>query len=208
MSDESTDDERNRHFYQALLARYGNSHQALNWGSTFSQHRRFEILAGIGIAAGDSVLDVGCGLGDFYAWLQAHHPQVAYAGLDLTSAMIERARERFPGVRFMYGTALESATLAEEEFDHIMASGIFYLRKHNPESYLQRTVRAMFSRAQKSVAFNTLSTWATTKEAGEFYADPARVLAFCHTLTACVVLRHDYHPADFTIYLYKEGARV
>ncbi len=203
MTNEKADDEINRGFYQSLLARYGDSHQALNWGSVHSQQRRFEVLAGAGIATGESLLDVGCGLGDLYAWLQSRHPEVAYTGMDLTAAMIERARQRFPDARFIRGTLLEGTALGGDEFDRVAASGIFYLRKQDPETYLQRTVRAMFARARKSVAFNTLSTWTTRRDAGEFYADPARVLDFCRTLTPYVVLRHDYHPGDFTIYLYK-----
>jgi hypothetical protein len=53
------------------------------------------------------------------------------------------------------------------------------------------------------VAFNSLSAWATDQEAGEFYADPLRVVDFCRRITPRVVLRHDYHPRDFTVYLYK-----
>jgi len=61
----------------------------------------------------------------------------------------------------------------------------------------------MFSLATSAVAFNTLSTWAQDQEAGEFYADPLKVVEFCRTLTPWVVMRHDYHPRDFTVYLYK-----
>ena len=54
------------------------------------------------------------------------------------------------------------------------------------------------------VAFNSLSSWANDKEKGEFYADPLEVLKFCKTLSPWVVLRHDYHSRDFTIFIYKE----
>jgi len=208
MNDETADDERNSTFYQTLLARHGDSHQSLNWGSAQSQQQRFKVLAEVGIDAGESVLDVGCGLGDFYGWLQNHYPGVHYTGIDLTPAMIERAKERFPEVQFFEGTILELSTLVEERFDHIMASGIFYLRQHDPDKYFQRTVRTMFDHAQKSIAVNTLSAWAQTKVGGEFYADPLRALDFCHSLTSRVVLRHDYHPTDFTVYLYKESIKV
>jgi hypothetical protein len=54
-----------------------------------------------------------------------------------------------------------------------------------------------------ALAFNSLSNWANDQEANEFYADPVQVLNFCRELTPWVVLRHDYHPRDFTVYMYK-----
>ncbi len=64
-------------------------------------------------------------------------------------------------------------------------------------------IEAMFNIARNAVAFNSLSAWAADKEDGEFYADPHEVLQFCRTVTPWVVLRHDYHSRDFTIYMYK-----
>jgi len=63
----------------------------------------------------------------------------------------------------------------------------------------------MYALATTAVAFNSLSAWAPDQEAGEFYADPLQVVDLCRRLTPWVVLRHDYHPRDFTVYMYKNG---
>ncbi|CDN13322.1 hypothetical protein RintRC_4207 [Richelia intracellularis] len=55
------------------------------------------------------------------------------------------------------------------------------------------------------MAFNSLSSWGTQKESGEFYADPLATVKFCRTLTPWVILRHDYMQHDFTIYMYRES---
>jgi hypothetical protein len=39
--------------------------KSLGWGSDYSQKKRFDILLDIGVDINDSVLDVGCGYGDF-----------------------------------------------------------------------------------------------------------------------------------------------
>jgi ubiquinone/menaquinone biosynthesis C-methylase UbiE len=39
--------------------------KSLGWGSDYSQQKRFDILLDIGLDINDSVLDVGCGYGDF-----------------------------------------------------------------------------------------------------------------------------------------------
>ena len=42
------------------------------------------VLAGIGIASGDSVLDVGCGFAELYSWLESHGLAVVYTGIDVS----------------------------------------------------------------------------------------------------------------------------
>lgn len=196
-----SDDEQTIARYESLLTEHGRTFRALNWGSRESQQKRFDVLAGVGITAGDHVLDVGCGLADFNAWLIEHRPGVDYSGIDLTPGMVERARSRFPNVTILNKTIFDE-DISIGPFDYLIASGIFFLRKKNPKKYMEDCVLKMFNSATKGIAFNSLSTWAKYKTDGEFYAEPADVLDFCRKLSPYVVLRHDYHPADFTVYVY------
>ncbi len=198
---EQTDDQTNIRLYTNLLAKYGTDVRSLNWGSVDSQRKRFEVLAAIGDLQGTSILDVGCGLGDFYSWLKQHGKDVDYFGIDITPQMVERARQRYPEVTFETGSILD--VTFSRGFDYVFASGIFYLRNYEPEKYLHNSIRKMFSNCRLGLGFNSLSLWADSYDENEFYADPAVVVNFCRSLSRKVVLRHDYHPADFTIYLYK-----
>ncbi len=198
----NSDDKRNVDIYEALLAEHGETYRALDWGSRESQQKRFEVLAGIGISAGDRVLDVGCGLADLNAWLIEHRPGVEYSGIDLTPVMAERAQARFPNAKISNQTIFD-LDFPIQAFDYLVASGIFVFRQKSPEEYLFSTIRTMYKFCIKGVAFNSLSFWAEIKSPNEFYADPATVINFCRRLTRKVVLRHDYHPADFTVYMYK-----
>lgn len=195
---------RNIQFYTDLVERHGIDPRSLNWGSRASQERRFSVLSEIGLRSGESVLDVGCGLGDFHGWLRQSGIEVDYRGVDLTPKMIEVARSRFPEVSFDVADVLE-ADLAPA--DYVVASGIFYLRKHEPFEFMKTMLARLFALCRKGVAVNTLSAWADRQEAGEFFADPLRTVEFCRTLTPWVVLRHDYHPADFTVALFREARR-
>jgi SAM-dependent methyltransferase len=197
------DDAHTVAFFSDLLRQHQVSPLSVNWGSQASQERRFAVLAGIGDLAGRSVLDVGCGLGDFYSWQRREQLGVEYHGVDLTPAMAAAAQARFQEARFRAGNVL-----AEDfgTFDYIVASGIFYLRQHEPMPFLRQMVTRLFAMSRCGVAFNSLSTWSAHQDAGEFYADPVETLEFCRTLTARVVLRHDYHPGDFTIYLLKPAS--
>lgn len=197
------DDQRNIKLYQSLLAEHGDSFRSFDWGSRESQIKRFEILADVGISAGDSVLDVGCGLADFNEWLQQNRPGVNYSGIDITPEMIMRAKARFPDVDLFNATIFDLKN-PEKKYDYVVASGIFFFRKENPMDYMVHVINSMFRISSKGVAFNSLSTWAKNRTDGEFLADPCEVIDYCRTLSPFVGLRHDYHAADFSVFLYHE----
>jgi trans-aconitate methyltransferase len=147
------------------------------------------------------VLDVGCGVGHLIDHLASHAFEGSYLGLDLVPEMIAAAARRHPSWHFHEGSI--AAAPADYAADYVVGSGLFTFAD---QQQLEETVEAMFRRTAHVVAFNTLSTWGDQPAANEFCADPARVVEFCRTLTRRVVLRHDYLPHDFTVYLYREEA--
>lgn len=192
----------NRRYYEKRYEEFGATVRALDWGSEESQQLRFKVLSEVTDLSDKSLLDVGCGLGDFYGWLRGHEFHHGYTGIDLSSNFIEEARDRFPSGTFLQGGF--PGKVPEGRYDVIVASGIFTYRPKSGIPYFRMMVEEMFHRCTEAVAFNVLSAWAQGKEEDEFHADPLDTLSFCRTLSPWVSLRHDYHPRDFTIYLYKE----
>ena len=190
--------------YRQLLQAHGPSYLALDWGSREGQHLRFSVLSEIGDLAGSRILDVGCGLGDFAGWLAARGIVADYTGIDLTAELVDRAKHLNPRRRFLCGGILDEVVLANERFDFVVASGIFATYNTGADDFLRRAVARMWRLAERGCAFNSLSAWAPTHEAGEFHADPLAVLDYCRSLTPWVALRHDFHPRDFTVYLRRE----
>jgi RimJ/RimL family protein N-acetyltransferase/SAM-dependent methyltransferase len=199
----SADDQETVRYFDGLVDQYGGSPQALDWGSRASQQLRFRVLAGVGELNGASVLDVGCGQGDFLEWLNAAGLRTDYTGLDITPKMIECCRERFPHAHFEVGSLLDLPAELAGPYDFVVASGIFYRRRAQPVAYMQAMMTAMFRLCRVAAAFNTLSGWAPQQDEGEFYADPIETLAYCRTLTPRLNFRHDYHARDFSVFLYK-----
>lgn len=198
------DNRRTRDYFSTNLARFGAEVRAVDWGNVESQRLRFKVLAEVGKLHNSSLLDVGCGIGDLYGWLKQENIATRYCGIDITPEMTTIAKKRFPDVDFSVGNMLDGEQLPNQKYDFVIASGIFYLRQNAPLEYLQTVVTAMFKAARIAVAFNSLSTWFEAKESGEFYADPLETVRFCRTLTPWVCLRHDYHPRDFTVFLYRD----
>jgi hypothetical protein len=192
---------RLRRHYAPLVARHGGDHRAVDWGSARSQEARFRVLLEGGDFSTSRLLDVGCGVGHLVDHLKRRRFKGEYLGLDLVPEMISAARTRHPGWSFREESDLANA--AGFRPDYVVGSGLFTF---TDQRQLERTVAAMFALTRRTVAFNTLSAWASQPEADEFHADPAVVLEFCRTLTSRVVLRHDYLPHDFTVYLHREEA--
>ena len=197
-----SDDNNNIIIYEKLLSKHGEDIRSLNWGSSKSQKLRFQILSEIGLKSGESVLDIGCGLLDFYKWLRKTIPGITYQGIDITPSMIEISQKNFPNVKLWKGDIFQQK-FKLKEFDFIVASGIFVYRKNDPIKYMKKTISRMYEICKKGIAFNSLSTFAESKNKNEFYANPCEIFDYCKKINTKVVLRHDYLKNDFTVYLYK-----
>jgi SAM-dependent methyltransferase len=188
-------------YYDGLVRKYGHDPRACDYGRAESQQIKFRVLSEVLPLANSSVLDVGCGFADFATFLEERLPGVRYSGIDLCSAMVNEAQRNHPNLDLRVANVSDASFT--RTFDVVTANGIFYLLGDQAWPMIQHIVERMYALATRAVAFNSLSAWATDQEAGEFYADPLRLVDFCRRLTPWVVLRHDYHPRDFTVYLYK-----
>ncbi len=84
-------------------------------------HRAIAALCRRHVAPGSRVLELGCGTGDLLAALDPD-PEGSL-GVDLSAAMVARARERHPELRFERADA-ESLALPGRTFDAIVASDL------------------------------------------------------------------------------------
>ena len=189
-------------YYDGLIRKYGHDPRACDYGRVESQKIKFRALSEVAPLANSSVLDVGCGFADFATFLGEGFPGLLYSGIDLCSAMVDEAKRNHPNLDLRVANIFDASF--DHKFDVVTANGIFYLLGDQAWPMMRQMIERMYALAKTAVAFNSLSAWATDQEPGEFYADPLRVVDFCRrALTPRVVLRHDYHPRDFTVYLYK-----
>ena len=192
-------------YFDRLVNIHGYSVQARDLSRERSLLLRYEALSEIADVRGRRVLDVGCGFGDLGAFLLSREGgnSIDYTGIDISARMIEEGRAAHPGLRLHCGDLLEMPS--EQQFDVVLAQGIFYLLGEEAESKAFKMIARMFDLAKVAVGFCTISSWAEKQDPVEFYADPLRTLDFCRKLTPAVCLRHDYLPNDFLIGMYREG---
>jgi len=192
-----------RLFYEDKVRRYGFDHRGLGFRSRSAQERRFEALTKLGNFHGKRLLDVGCGFGDFLAYLHEHDVKPIYTGLDICAPMIRRCHQRFPtssGI-FAIGDVLQYTPRIP--YDYVVASGIFGFAARDSRERIRPSLERMFGWARIGIAVNFLSARAPHKADRRLYVDPAEALDCAFALTPSVTLDHTYLPNDFTLLLHR-----
>tara|TARA_Y100000768_G_scaffold333690_1_gene273905 strand:- start:37927 stop:38535 length:609 start_codon:yes stop_codon:yes gene_type:complete len=190
--------------YKDLFHKNSDSYLSLNWGSEESQILRFEILYQFADLKNKTILDVGSGLGDFYRWLQQNNKKnINYIGIDIVPEFVELAKKKYGDEKFICGDFLSKKLFTPNQYDYVFSSGIFATYNDDSTKVYQKFIERMFEISKYGIAFNSLSSWTKKKDKNECYADPLKVMEICRKFSRKLVIRHDYHPRDFTIFLYK-----
>jgi len=206
-------------YYEDLLNKHGETYLALDWNSPESQKLRYQVLKELFIygrkGSNISVFDVGCGFGDLYGFFKkgkiVQRHKIKYFGCDISARLLEVAKKKYPEAKFALIDILEDRSVPK--FDYVFCSGALNIRTTDTVSHVE-FVKSMLLRlndlANYGVAINFLSEGAmshassTDLNAGRyFYFKPEDIISFCRFISSRFVLRHDYHPGDFTVYLLK-----
>jgi SAM-dependent methyltransferase/ribosomal protein S18 acetylase RimI-like enzyme len=196
------EDTENINFYTKEFEKHGVAVQALGWSSEQTQSKRFTVLSSIGDIKNATILDVGCGFGDLFNWLEDKKYNGKYTGVDITKEMVNAATIKNPAAKFYQVNILTDSSLEEKKFDYVFASGIFTFRVHGGIDYIVSMAERMFSLSRVGCAFNCLSSWGENQESDELTVNPLVLIERCKKITPWINLRHDYHPGDFTLFLY------
>jgi len=183
------------------LTRYGYHPNALYWSSREIQEIRFKVLAEVGIESGDSVLDVGCGFGDFKSWFESQGETLDYIGVDLSPDLLIEARKRYPEISLIEGDLFD-AGFSEQSFDWVILSGALNENLHDEGVYARKVIECMFKLCRKGIAFNLLNAHRIQAHDLQSHKSEA-VLTDCRLLCADCTLRDDYLENDFTIYMIR-----
>jgi len=172
------------------------------------QLRRFEALRALGAFHERSLLELGCGNGEFYHYLRSCGVRPFYTGLDASAELAAEARARFAGeetCRFEVGRAADFQPASA--FDYVIASvppAADSVVSGGPA--LAQALTRLFSWCTIGAAAILPTTRAPARLPRPVRVDPAAALKAALRLTPAVRLAHDFLPADFTVYLYRTPA--
>lgn len=188
-------------YHREMLARFGgDDYLALGWRDRRSQLVRFDALMDIGDLNQCSVLDAGCGTGDMFHFLAARYPDIkSYTGVDFISEMIDEARERIISPKAAFWPLSFMSTVLPEA-DYVLASGSLNYASTEPD-YIYKAISHLFQLSRYGLGFNLLKFIGHEGLLATY--NPADIVNFCHTLSNHVVLKDDYEPEDFTVFVYR-----
>jgi trans-aconitate methyltransferase len=190
-------------YYDDNYDAFGNSVSSLGWYNKDTQFSRFDALATIDNLSDKRILDVGCGLGNLYEYLNEYYKDVDYLGIDISTKILNQARVNFSDATFIKSDLL--GFKPDCIFDYIFASGTFNIKVNDNYHYLDEMIKKMWELAKEGIAFNLLSAYAPDEHQDPFFFfyQPDVVLKLCLQYTSNVVFRHDYLVNDMTFVMKK-----
>lgn len=191
-------------YYDEAISAFGPSAKGVDWKDDEShrlRHRQFLRLVADHPQA--SLLDLGCGYGDFLTVLREAGHKGRYTGCDVSMKMIDAALA-------LHGEGPDRDWIVSAEpaglYDFAIASGIMNVRRGaNPEQwagYVEDTIGRLAASSRLGFGFNmlTLNSDPERRRADLHYADPVEMLATCiKRFGRSVALLQDYGLWEFTV---------
>ncbi len=201
-------------FYLERIESFGiHSPGAVGW-TEYLQQLLFDHISGIFTEAPEgevySLLDVGCGLGDFVDYLRVtgFDKRIDYTGIDILPEMIAGARVKHPSSRFIVGDFASRAFA--RGFDYVICSGALNIITEKDHSahlkFVMRFIEKMYSLSNRACAINLLAEPAREYFPGSddfFYTDHDQMRRFCAELAFRCDLKMKPHDIAFTVCLWK-----
>jgi len=197
-------------YYSARVAKHGATPLGVDWSCWATQNLRFvQLLRLCDFSVPFALNDIGCGYGALAAYLAMRHATtgIDYLGVDLSKAMVRRARRRFagPGRRFAVATSCPRVA------DYSVASGVMNVSLGHPlavwEGFVADILRDMRRSSRRGFSVNfirasagTDGQVADTVADGLYRTSPQRWIAFCDGELGCSVETIDgYGMREFTL---------
>jgi hypothetical protein len=119
--------------------------------------------------------------------------------MDLNPRLIAVGRERYPQASLSTVNALRHGLTGR--WDLIVASGVFNYKLGDNWAFLEAAFDLFARHAIRGFAANFLSDRVDFQLDDTFHADPTKVLALAYRYSNRVMLRNDYMPFEFTVYV-------
>lgn len=159
----------------------------------------------------ESILDVGCGIGDLYAYiieyLSLYEDAVDYTGIDKNEKMIKYAKIKFPQISNKFNNILlEDNDLSEKKYDWVVAGSVFNLKEDVSNNSVKDYITMMYDLSNKGVGINLLSRIpeGSIDPDDKFIThDPVELFDWAQKEFKQITLINEYLTGDFCLHIYK-----
>lgn len=141
-------------FFTKRLIHFKDSPESVGWTKK-GQMLRYEAICNFIDHQPESILDFGCGKGDFFGFLKDKGIYCQYTGIDINPSLIEVARKNHPNGKF-HVQDIEKEPL-EEIFNYVVSIGVFNLSVQNLKDSMEKCLEILFNHTNKKLIFTCLN---------------------------------------------------
>ena len=193
-------------YYKNLFNKFGYSPESLGWHKG-NQFLRFYQLTNHWELDNSSILDVGCGFGDFNKYLEINKiTKYNYLGIDLLNDFITEANKQYSNenINFIKGNFIK--TNIDTNIDYSIASGTFNykIKEIDCYDYVYDNMKKMFEISNKAIAIDFLSSRVDYFHKHNFNYSPSKILEMAYDLSRRVILNNSFLPFEFAIVIFKD----
>lgn len=186
--------------YSSRYKTLGLDVKTLGWGDVEQQNYRFMQALQAEDFSRKSILDIGCGFGDFLSFCISNNLDISdYMGWDINPDLIRVAQEQHPTASFRMVdlSNMDNVSVVAEVGLMVGVLNINFKHKFDNLLFSKLMIKNAFNSVSRSLVVDFLSTHKSPDYPTEdfvFYHDPAEMLSYALTLTSNVRLLHDYSP--------------
>jgi SAM-dependent methyltransferase len=201
--------------YEHCFRNYGATPQGVDWPNGADLATRYGVMLELLAHAGERpvLLDLGCGPGlllDYFA-AAGDIDRVKYQGVDLSSAMIDAARTRWPMHEFSCRDIL-TAPLPEQSVDVVIMNGVLTervsLSVESMTALAESLVAAAFRVARIGIAFNVMNAHVDWQRDDLFHWPFDALAGFLkREVSPDYAFRADYGLYEYTCFVRRQPQR-
>jgi SAM-dependent methyltransferase len=174
----------------------------VGWGSKKTQNIRFENIYKYFKKENFSVLDVGCGLGDFYDFLKKKKIKFKYTGIDINKDFINLCKKKYKKTSFIKSHFLDYKIKSKPTY--IIISGSLNLPVDDYGFVFLKIIKKMFIFSKDKCIFNLLVSSSKKIYKYNAYANMNKLPKLIDAISKFYIIDKSYLPHDISIVLTKK----
>ncbi len=181
----------------------GDFAKAQGWKDKNSQQARFDTIILLADFNNVSVLDIGCGYGEFREKLSENFTGFEYIGIDQQTEFINYAKLHFQNTEKTWFHEADFTNCQLPKADIVVASGVFAYQSSDMGYYF-RMIEKFYESAYSILIFNMLDAEKCEPNSLIATHNREKVKMQCETICKNTSLLTDYTVDDFTIKMSKD----